>query len=208
MPNKNAQVIIPFVIVVWLVAMLFYAIDIPPVFGVLGIVAFAIAVPVMVFYLMGEAGWRRLAKDHRQVTPPPGAAWTLVATGQMALVSVDHPQFQRVKMRFVGALRVATTADALHLSTIFSPLPVLGWFFPPLQIPWSAVDRARPFEAPGWFRPASQPGAIFQAGYDPNYTGTFVEMEVGQPPVFIQLPEPVRGENLSRLGLQGRGSPS
>ena len=200
-PNKNAQVIIPVAIVAWLVGILVFAVEVPAVFEVLFIVAFAIGVPVMVFYLIGEAGWRKLAKDHRQVAPFE-AEWTLCPTGQMALVSVDHPQFQRVKMRFVGgALRVAATADALHLSTIFSALPVLGWFLPPLQIPWTAVAKARAYEAPGWFRPASEPGTVLQAAYDPNYTGTFIEMEVGEPPVFIQLPAALLGEGASRLGI-------
>jgi hypothetical protein len=200
LPNKNAQVIIPLAIAVWLVGVLFYAFDLPPLLGVACIVAFAIGVPIVVFYLMGEGGWRRLAKSFRQVAPP-AVGWTLCPTGQMALVSVEHPQFDRVKMRFVSALRVAATSDALHLSTIFSALPVLGLFFPPLQIPWSAVSKARAFEAPGWFRPASQPGTLLQAAYDPNYTGTFVEIEVGEPPVFIQLPASILGEGVSRLGV-------
>jgi hypothetical protein len=200
LPNKNAQVIIPLAIAVWLAGLLFYVFNLPPLLGMVCIVAFAIGVPIVVFYLMGEAGWRELARSFRQV-PPPAAGWTLCPTGQMALVSVDHPQFDRVKMRFVSALRVGATSDALHLSTIFSTLPILGLFFQPLQIPWSAVSKARTFEAPGWFRPASRPGTLLQAAYDPNYTGTFVEMEVGDPPVFIQLPEAILGEGVSHLGV-------
>ena len=37
-----------------------------------------------------------------------------------------------------------------------------------------------------------------------NYTGTFVEMEVGQPPVYIQLPEAILGEGLARLRLSSQ----
>ena len=37
----------------------------PAVFEVVFVVAFAIAVPVIVFYLIGEAGWRALAKRYR-----------------------------------------------------------------------------------------------------------------------------------------------
>ena len=200
-PNKNAQVIVPFAIVAWLVGILVFGGEVPPLFEVLYIAAFTVGVPVIVFYLIGEAGWRRLAKSYRLVALIE-AEWTPCPTGQMGLVSVDHPQFQRVKMRFVGgALRVAARADALHLSTIFSPLPILGRFFPPLQIPWSAVVKARVYEAPGWFRPASEPGKVLQVAYDPNYTGTFVEMEVGEPPVFIQLPVGILGEEAERLGI-------
>ena len=173
---------------------------------VLFIVAFAIGVPVMVFYLIGEAGWRVLAKRYRASVPFAGT-WTLCPTGQMALVSVDNPEFHKVKMRFVGgSLRVATTADALHLTTMVSGLPVLRWFLPGLQIPWQAVSQAHAFEAPGWFTPLVEPGTLLQVAYDPNYTGKFIEMEVGDPTVFVQLPAAILGENLSRLpGLSTLG---
>jgi hypothetical protein len=35
--------------------------------------------------------------------------------------------------------------------------------------------------------------------YDPNYTGTFIELEAGEPTVYIQLPETILGEGLHRL---------
>jgi hypothetical protein len=198
-PNRNARVIIPVAIVAWLAGMLGSYAEVPPVLEALFIVAFAIGVPAMVFYLIGEAGWRKLAKNYRQRMPLK-SGWTLCPTGQMALVSVDHPEFNKVKMRFVGgSLRVATTADALHLSTMVSGLPVLRWFFPSLQIPWAAVSKAHAFEAPGWFRPASEPGTLLQVAYDPNYTGKFIEVEIGDPTVFIQLPAAILGEGVSRL---------
>lgn len=56
------------------------------------------------------------------------------------------------------------------------------------------------YEAQGWVRPQQQPGT-FQAEYDPNYTGTFVKLTAGDPPVFIQLPANVLGDGLSRLPL-------
>ncbi|MEX1258035.1 MAG: hypothetical protein WEG36_10485 [Gemmatimonadota bacterium] len=57
------------------------------------------------------------------------------------------------------------------------------------------------FEAPGWFTPLLDSGAIFQAAYDPNHTGKFIEMEVGMPVVFIRLPARILGEKNSRLRL-------
>jgi hypothetical protein len=118
----------------------------------------------------------------------------------MARVSVHDPRFDKVKMRFVGgALSMATSPEALHLKTIFSKLPLLSWFLPELSVPWPAVRAAHEFEAPGWFRPPSEPGALLQAGYDPNYTGTFIEMEIGDEPVFVQLPEAMLGEAVGRL---------
>ena len=198
-PNRNAKVIIPLAIAAWLGGNLVFKEGAPAVFEVVYVAAFAIAVPAAVFYLIGEAGWRVLAKRYRASAPFIGA-WALCPAGQMALVSVDHPQFQKVKMRFVGgSLRVATTADALHLTTMVSGLPVLRWFFPSLQIPWQAVSQAYAFEAPGWFAPLVEPGTLLQVAYDPNYTGKFIEMKVGDPTVFIQLPAAIFGKNLSRL---------
>jgi hypothetical protein len=198
-PNRNAKVIIPLVLAAWLGDILVFREGVPAVFEVVYVAAFAIAVPVVVFFLIGEAGWRALAKRYRATVLFAGT-WTLCPTGQMALVSVDHPEFHKVKMRFVGgSLRVATTADALHLTTLVSGLPVLRWFFPTLQIPWAAVSKAHAFEAPGWFTPASEPGTLLQVAYDPNYTGKFIEMEVGDPSVFIQLPAEILGEGVSRL---------
>lgn len=197
--NKNARVIIPAAIVIWLLGIVVFREGAPAVVQGVYIVAFAIGVPFMVFYLMAETGWRALAKSYREIAPFAGS-WKPCATGQMALVSVHHPDFQRMKMRFVGgSLRVGTTADALYLSTLFSRLPVLRWFFPILQIPWSAVSKAHAFDAPGWFRPASEPGSLLQVAYDPNYTGKFIEMEIGEPPVFLQLSEEILGEAVSRL---------
>jgi hypothetical protein len=119
---------------------------VPAVFEVIFVAASAIAVPVVVFYVIGEAGWRALAKRYRASVPFSGD-WQACATGQMVLVSVDPPKFHKVKMRLVGgSLRVATTADALHLTTMVSGLPVLRWFFPTLQIPWMAVSKAHAFE--------------------------------------------------------------
>lgn len=200
-PNRNAKVIIPLALAAWLGGIVVFREGVPAVFEVVYIAAFVIAIPAVVFFLIGEAGWRALAKRYRASVPFAGT-WTLCATGQMALVSVDHPEFHKVKMRFVGgSLRVATTSDALHLTTMVSGLPVLRWFFPTLQIPWAAVSKAHAFEAPGWFRPASEPGTLLQVAYDPNYTGKFIEMEVGDPSVFIQLPAEILGEHLSRLSL-------
>ena len=142
-------------------------------------IALAVAIPVMVFYLMAEEGWSTLARRYRARAAFAGP-WRPCPTGQMALVSVDDPEFQRRKLRLVGGtLRLGTSPEALHLSMLFSKIPLLGLFFPDVRIPWSAVTSARTYEAPGWFRPASEPGTLLQVGYDPNYTGTFVELAVG-----------------------------
>lgn len=197
--NRNAKLIIPLALAAWLGGIVLSREGVPAWLKAIFVVAFAIAVPVVVFYLFGEAGWRQLARRFRAAEPWPGE-WQRCPTGQMALVGVDHPDFRKVKMRFVGgSLSVATSAEALHLSTMFSGLPILSQFFPRLQIPWSAVSRAREFEAPGWFAPGSEPGMLLQAAYDPNYTGKFIELEIGEPTVFVQVPAWILGENLKRI---------
>lgn len=199
MSNKNARVIIPFALVTWLLSIAVFRAGTPPEVEATFVVVFLVAVPVLVFYLMAEMGWSALAKRFRATESFTGA-WQPCPTAQMANVSVDDPEFERNKFRLVGGtLRLGTDSEGLSLSMLFSKIPILGGFFPDVQIPWSAVSSARTYEAPGWFKPLSEPGAILQAGYDPNYTGTFVELVVGQPPVFIQLPADVLGDAISRL---------
>lgn len=200
-PNRNAKVIIPLALAAWLGGVVVSREGVPAIFEVVYVAAFAIAIPAAVFYLIGEAGWRALAKRHRAPVAFAGP-WTPCRTGQMALVSVHHAEFEKVRMRFIGgSLRVATTAEALHLATMVSGLPVLRWFFPALQIPWTAVAKAHAFEAPGWLRPASEPGTLLNVAYDPGYTGKFIEIEVN-PPVFIQLPAEILGDGVSRIAAR------
>src|SRR5687767_10673780 len=186
--NKNAKVIIPLAIGVWLIGILGTQIGAPPGFWVISGIAMAIVIVLTVFYLMAEQGWSTLARRFRGQERFTGA-WKIWPTAQMALVSVDDPDFNKHRLRMVSTLRIGTTPEALHLSLLFSMIPLLGGrFFPDVRIPWSEFTSARTFEAPGWFAPQQQPGAIFQVGYDPNYRGTFVELKAGEPPVYLQLP--------------------
>jgi len=202
----NAKVIIPLAIGAWLVGILLTTVDVPAVVVAALIVAFAVTVPLVVFYLIAAAGWGPLKRY--KARERFGGEWRMCATGQMALLSVHDPRFENMKMRFVGgALSMATSSEGLHLKTIFSKLPVLSWFLPELVVPWPAVKAAHEFDAPGWYAPPSSPGALLQAGYDPNYTGKFIEMEIGAAPVvYVQLPEAMLGEAVARLPLKA-GAP-
>jgi hypothetical protein len=197
--SRNAKVIISLALAAWIGGILVSREGVPAIFEVVYAVGFAVAVIVVMFYLIGDAGWRMLARRYR-ATEPVEVAWQRCPTAQMALVSVDHPDFQKLKTRFVGgSLRMATTTDALHLATMVSGLPILDRYFPRLRIPWGAVSRARTFEAHGWFAPLGEARAAMRAAYDPHYTGKFVEIEIGEPPVFIQLPAVMLGEGLRQL---------
>ena len=46
--------------------------------------------------------------------------------------------------------------------------------------------------------------ALLQVNDDPNNTGTFIELEIGQPPVYLQLPANVLGDAIERLPFAAR----
>lgn len=199
--DRIAKIIIPLAIGAWLLGIAVSRTGTPAVFETIFVLAFVVAIPTIVFYLMAEQGWSTLAKRYRSTAPFAGT-WHACPTGQLATVSVNHPEFNQRRLRLVSTLRIGTTPETLCLSMLFSKIPFLGLFFPDVRIPWPAITSARTYEAPGWFTPQRQPGAVLQAAYDPNYTGTFVEIEVGNPPVFIQLPLPILGEAASHLSLE------
>jgi len=203
--NRNARLIIPTVLIFWLLSLVVFTPRTPEwIEGLFGF-GFVLAILLLVFYLMAETGWRALARNYPAIVPFTGI-WQTCPTGHMAPVSVSDPEYERRKGRFVGALRIGTTTEMLYLSTFFSQIPLLKQFFPPLQIPWSAVTQARLYDAPGWVAPPSKPGTLVQITYDPGYTGKFVEIQVGQPPVFIQLPANLLGDGVSRLPFRANGS--
>ncbi len=195
MRDRNARVIIPLAIGAWLLAIVVSRPETPDVLRALFVIAFAVTIPVVVFSLMARSGWSTLAARHRSAAPYAGV-WRRYPTAIISDVSVDTPDFRARQFRLFSALRVATTDDALHLSMLFSKVPLLGGMFPELRIPWSAVRTARTYEAPGWYPPQRQPGTLAQAAYDPNYTGTFVELAVGEPPIFLQLPASLLGDTV------------
>ena len=199
-PNRNAKVIIPFALLVWLAGIVLLQEGTPDVVRGLFVVAFAVSVPVIVFRLMARTGWDTLAERYRASEPYDGA-WRPYPTAVMSRVSIDDPNFRSHQMRFIGGtLRVATSREALHLAMLFSKIPIVGGLFPEVRVPWSEVKSARAYQAPGWYTPQRDPGALGQAAYDPNYTGKFVELAIGDPPIFLQLPADLLGPDaMARL---------
>jgi hypothetical protein len=196
--NKIPRVVIPLAIVFWLGSILVFRAGVPDVARFVFVAAMVVTIPAAVFWLMAEQGWSTLARQFRAHHAFRGK-WQSCPTGQMALVGVDHPEFNRRRLRLVSTLLVGMDTDALHLSTLFSRVPVLNLLFPDVAIPWRAITSARLFEPRGWVAPASEPGALLQLGYDPNYTGRFVELTAGEPPVYLQLPLALLGEPGERL---------
>jgi hypothetical protein len=199
MANRNARVIIPLALGIWLasIGIITLAPDglEGPLFGLL-VVSMAIAIPLVVLYLLSAGGWRALARSYRLGSPYQGD-WQTCAAGAMAPVSVDDPRYARERAYFIGVLRVATDEGGLYLSTPVSRLPIFSAFFPPLLIPWREVVSARPYQARGWISGGGGDG--IRARYDPNYTGTFIELRAGEALAFIQLPESVLAEHLPQL---------
>jgi len=78
--NKNAKVIIPLAIAVWLGGILVFEGGAPALFEALFVVAFFIAVPTAVFYLISASGWRPLAK-HSRAPERYAASGSYTATG-------------------------------------------------------------------------------------------------------------------------------
>lgn len=195
--NKIPRIVIPLALLGWAGGVLATQVD-SPLVTVIWVVTLAVVTPVAVFYLLAEQGWSTLARRFRSRQRYNGP-WQTIPSAGVSLVSTESLQYAKQRVRLAGALRIATSDDALHLSLLFGRIPILGLFFPDLRIPWQDVTSARPYEAPGWVTPTSQPGALLQATYDPNYKGTFVELTAGQPPVFIQLPAAVLEEHKKRL---------
>jgi len=198
--DRNAKVIIPFVLAVWLGGILVTREGTPEAVRLLFAVAFVVSVPVIVFSLISRGGWDTLAARYPAPQPYRGA-WRAYPTAVISRASLDDPGFRSQQVRFIGGtLRAAATPDALHLSTLLARLPGFGALFPEVQVPWSEVRRARVYDAPGWYAPQRDPGVLLQAAYDPNYTGKFVDLAIGDPAVYVQLPAELIGEPvLSKL---------
>jgi hypothetical protein len=153
-------------------------------FGIVGLVA----------YLMTRGtGWQALARRF-----PQGGAYTgelrRCRTFQMVAI---HPD-QGLGTRFSGGIvSVGSTDEALY---IVMP-SVVRFLFPSIRLPWSAIASAKPFEAPGWVKPMAEPGAVFQAEYDPGYRGEFVELETTEPKTRIRIPLYAIGDARKHLAL-------
>ncbi|MBI4206440.1 MAG: hypothetical protein HY527_15575 [Betaproteobacteria bacterium] len=83
---------------------------------------------------------------------------------------------------------------------------VARFLFPTIELPWSAIASAKPFDAPSWVEPIAESGTVFQAKYDPGFTGEFIELETSEPKTFIRLPVYAIEEARSYLPLEKRAS--
>lgn len=196
MGSRNPRVVIPLAAAVWLAFVTISVVGAPPFVLATAIGVAGVVIPVVVAYLITDSGWRQLSARFRARIPYLGD-WTTVRTAHMSRVPSDHSAYAEGKMRFLGTLRVAARDEGLHLSTHFSRVPLLGLFFPRLHIPWSEVASARAFQAPGWV--SQNRGAAAQATYDLGYRGEFIELQIGDPPVYLQLPANLLDEHVRRL---------
>jgi len=197
---NNAKFIIPAAIGLWLLGPILFAPNRPGWVHVVGGIGCFLGIAGLVgFLLIRNTGWPALAARYpaRHAVPGP---WHPCRTVVMALVPVEDPGYERAKVRIVSILRVATTEESLNLAAIGPLRPII----PALQIPWTAMVRARRLDPSGWVRGPQEPGALFQLTYDPGYTGDFVEIELHEPTVFLQLPLGVLGEAAGKLPIVRR----
>ena len=172
--------IIGTVVIVWLLGGLITEKTPPLVVIAFGFLCF-FAIAGLIVFLMGRgSGWYALAKKYPERTAYTGRL-RKCRTFQMVAIGLDQP----FGTRFSGGIvSVGATPDALYIS-----MPaIVRLLFPTVQLPWSAISSARPFEAPGWVAPVQAPGTVFQAEYDPGFRGQFIELETIEPKVCVRLP--------------------
>jgi hypothetical protein len=158
-----------------------------------GVVFAVTIVGLIVFALVSGTGWRALATAYPERTPYSGE-WYYCRTFQMIALHSGEP----FSARFSGSIvAVGTTSSALYIS-----MPrIVSFLLPTIELPWTAIESAKPFEAPGWVNPIAKPGMIFQVEYDPGFRGEFVELETKEPKVVIRLSMQALQEARSYLPL-------
>jgi hypothetical protein len=186
----QAKLIISTAIGLWLLSLLIK--DAPGwVETAFGVIAFLWIAGLIAFLMTRGSGWHALAKKYPERAPYTGPL-RRCRTFQMVAVNSD----ENFGTRFSGGIvSVGTTSESLYIA---APA-VVRWLFPTIQLPWSAIASAKPFEAPGWVQPIAEPGAIFQAQYDFGYTGQFLELETAEPRTCIRLPVYAIGDALGNL---------
>lgn len=150
-------------------------------FGTFSIFFFSI-IAGFAFLIPRATGWRALAGKY-----PERAPYTcqLRQCRTIQMMAVDSNL--SMATRFSGGIvSVGVTLDALY---IVAP-SVVRFLFPTIQLPWTSIASAKPFEAPGWVKPIFDPGTAIQiqAEYDPGFSNDFIELETTAPKTCIRLP--------------------
>jgi len=145
--------------------------------------AFFVTVTALVAFLMTRgSGWYALARAYpARPSDVEPVRLHRCRTFQMVALDGDQPDGTRVAGGVVSA-------GASERGLTLAVPSVLRFLFPTIRLPWSAVASARAFEAPGWVKPVTEPGTVFQAEYDPGFRGPFVEIETTAPRTRIRLP--------------------
>jgi len=160
-----------------------------------GIFAFLTITGLIAFLITRGSGWHALAGKYPERAPYTGQL-RRCTTFQMIAVDSDLS----LATRFSGGIvSVGVTRDALY---IVAP-SVVRFLFPTIQLPWTSIASAKPFEAPGWVKPIGTSGTAIQlqAEYDPGFRGDFIELETTTPKTCIRLPMYAIEDARSRLPL-------
>ncbi len=136
------------------------------------IFAFLTIAGLCAYVMTRGSGWHGLAVKYPESAPYTGK---LRRCGTFQMMAVDSDlsvaaRFFGGMTRFSGGvMSVGVTRDALY---IVAP-SVVRFLFPTIQLPWTSIASAKPFEAPGWVEPigTSGDGLQIQAEYDPGFRG-------------------------------------
>ena len=180
----NSKFIIPAAIVFWLVGIFVFKNETPDWLKIVTAVVLFLAIVILVgFLFLRQSSWRKLAQKFPSTQPFTG----LLKTCQTAVIdsiSITAPNYTKPKVRLNFIVKVGSDADALYISTI----KIFRALLPTIQIPYSAITSTRYFDAAGWVKAPSSPGSLINLQYDPGYKGQFLEIEISEPKIFIQLP--------------------
>ena len=129
--------------------------------------------------------WHGLAAQYPERTPYTGQ-WRRCGAFRMMAVDSDLSVATRVAAGMTrlsgGIVSAGVTRDALY---IVAP-SVVRHLFPIVQLPWTSIGSAKPFEASGWGEPIVT--LEIRAHYDPSSRGEFIELETTAPKTCVRLP--------------------
>jgi hypothetical protein len=161
--------------------------------AILGTGLFVATFGLVLVLFVRQSRWRRLSARY-PASPAFTGTWRTCRTSIVSPVALGESGYRQNKVVFIFAMRVGADEQALYLSGA----SVFRLLLPPVRVPWSAIVRVRHFEANAW---TDRPQALHtvQFVYDPGYSGPFVELEVADPHLFIQLPAAQIKEALAHL---------
>jgi len=193
----NSKFIIPAAIAIWLAGIFVFKNETPDWLKIVTAVVLFLAIVALVgFLFLRQSSWRKLAQKFPSTQPFTGLLKTCQTT-VIDSVSITDPGYTKPKVRLNFIVKVGFDAEAFYISTI----KILRALLPTIQIPYSTITSSRYFDATGWVKAPSNPGSIVNLSYDPGYKGQFLEIEISEPKIFLQLPANILADVIPNLKI-------